>query len=82
MSDIVERLREHGDKFPIKNSAEWIDFASLYLVEAAAEIERLRAALREVLEQADINDLDKEVLDRALAALGEPLPKHWVRREP
>lgn len=53
MSDIVERLRVHGDQFPIKNSAEWVDFASLYLVEAADEIERLRAALRGVMQETE-----------------------------
>ena len=53
MSDIVERLRLHGDKFPIKDSAEWIDFASLYLVEAADEIEQLEREQKLIVEERD-----------------------------
>ena len=46
--DLAEKFRNHGNQFPIKDSAEWIDFASLYLVEAADEIARLRDALCEI----------------------------------
>lgn len=82
-SDLLERLRAHGDQSPIKNSAEWIDFASLYLVEAADEIERLRAALevcdrvlhfdlrRMITWGADYNQAVKDAADAARAALGE-----------
>lgn len=68
MSDIVERLRVHGDQFPIKNSAEWVDFASLYLVEAADEIERLRAALRPFAARTNSEEYIKRAPDHGLCA--------------
>lgn len=52
-NDIVARLRDHGEMFPIENASAWIDFASLYLVQAADEIERLRAALKDHIDAAE-----------------------------
>jgi cell fate (sporulation/competence/biofilm development) regulator YlbF (YheA/YmcA/DUF963 family) len=39
--DLVMSARELGNQFPIKNHAEWVDFASLYLVRCADRIEAL-----------------------------------------
>lgn len=42
MIDIVDQMRVYADEFPINDTAQWIDFASLYLSKGADEIERLR----------------------------------------
>ena len=56
MADIVEQMRAYADEFPIKDTGAWIDFASLYLVKGADEIERLRAALEGLLRCPAIAD--------------------------
>lgn len=64
MADIVERLR---DLAPVTNAE-----TRAAMTDAASEIERLRAALRETLEVASRNEAG-DYIGRARAALEEGL---------
>lgn len=57
--DLVKRMLEHGNAFPIKNASAWIDFASLYLVQAADKIERLEEQAWKV--DADVLSMREEI---------------------
>ena len=74
MTDIVERLRERAEQ-----EHEMLGDIHLPLLEAAAEIEKLRAALRDLLRLVDEDPeeddpspyLFDQVCDRARAAIAK-----------
>jgi hypothetical protein len=69
MSDIVERLR--APAYWISGSSDGHEGDNSAPLEAAAEIERLRAALRNVLSYVPHGDMPVTIYDNARAALAQ-----------
>ena len=64
--ELVDGLRAHGDLFPILNPGEWVDFASLYLVQAASLIERIAKERDEANEKVNRLETAHTQLQREL----------------
>ena len=70
MSDIVERLRKFVTGCDRPECSRMV-FTPIVCEEAADEIERLRAALRDALSYSTIGDMPVTIYENARAALKE-----------